>query len=87
MGSRFIRRVENTMQISLSSHCPTLTDSLLHCLLFFFYGNEGMAIVKYGCNETVSERGYRKCSSSQLTFVISLRRKIGGQLAIVIRGK
>lgn len=35
----------------------------------------------------LSERGYRECSSSQLTFVISVRREIGGQLAIVITGK
>lgn len=49
-------------------------------------GNEGMTNVKYGYKEIVRERGYRECSSSQLTFVISQRREIGGQLAIVIKG-
>lgn len=35
----------------------------------------------------ISEGGYSSGSSSELTFVIPVRREIGGQLAIVITGK
>lgn len=43
LGSRFSSQVENTMQMLLSSPCPTLTDSILHCLTSFLlweWGND-----------------------------------------------
>lgn len=63
---------------------PPLTAFCTDCLHFFFpfWGNELPISNIY--IKKLSERGSRNCSSSQLTFVISLRREIGGQLVIVI---